>query len=318
METSFFWDGNRNTGDFGDCGPYDASALAKLLAVVSEDRTGVTSGLVVTASMPAARSVKVSAGRMIVAGQLYANTTDLTLALDENASGSPRIDSLVVETDWTGKTMRLKVVKGTPAASPSAPALVQIAGSLWQERLANVQVASGYTTVVESTITRTRRWARADFPGQMAMMGGTPVGAGWLACNGSAVSRTTYVDLFDAIGTQFGAGDGATTFNLPDFRGRSPLGLDNLGGAAANRVTNANADVVGGAGGAETHTLTVAEIPSHSHSISYNNNNAGSTHGIDFSANSDNSHSTTTGNQGGGGSHNNMHPWLAIPIYIRS
>jgi microcystin-dependent protein len=88
----------------------------------------------------------------------------------------------------------------------------------------------------------------------------------YLLCDGAAVSRTTYATLFAVIGTSFGVGDGSTTFNVPDLRGRIPMGLDNLGGTPANRVTDANADALGGTVGAQDHTLTEAELPSHSHS----------------------------------------------------
>lgn len=99
--------------------------------------------------------------------------------------------------------------------------------------------------------------------------GGSSAPAGWLLCDGSAVSRTTYADLFTAIGTAYGVGDGATTFNVPDMRGRIPLGKDNMGGSSANRVTDASADSVGGTMGEETHLLTGAEsgVKGHSHSI---------------------------------------------------
>jgi len=88
----------------------------------------------------------------------------------------------------------------------------------------------------------------------------------YLLCDGQAVSRTTYADLFTVVSTSFGVGDGSTTFNVPDLRGRIPMGLDNLGGTPANRVTDANADSLGGAVGSEDHTLTEAELPSHDHS----------------------------------------------------
>lgn len=76
---------------------------------------------------------------------------------------------------------------------------------------------------------------------------------GWLLCFGQAVSRTTYAGLFQAIGTTFGVGDGTTTFNLPDLRGRVVAGADNMGGTAAGRLnvsttgntTNANATISG-------------------------------------------------------------------------
>lgn len=86
---------------------------------------------------------------------------------------------------------------------------------------------------------------------------------GWLLCDGTAVSRTTYATLFAAISTTYGAGDGSTTFNLPDLRGRVVAGLDNMGGTDAGRLDWAN--TIGTTGGAQNHTLTTAEMPSHTH-----------------------------------------------------
>lgn len=65
-------------------------------------------------------------------------------------------------------------------------------------------------------------------PGEMKIFGGGAAPSGYLLCDGSAVSRTTYADLFAAIGTRWGAGDGSTTFNVPDMRSRVPMGA--LGG----------------------------------------------------------------------------------------
>jgi microcystin-dependent protein len=93
--------------------------------------------------------------------------------------------------------------------------------------------------------------------------------AGWLNCDGSAVSRTTYADLFAVTSTTYGVGNGTTTFNLPDLRGRIPVGLDNMGGTDAGRLSVAN--TLGGTGGTETHTLTSAQIPAHSHGNTLSN-----------------------------------------------
>lgn len=98
--------------------------------------------------------------------------------------------------------------------------------------------------------------------------GGTPP-AGWLECAGQAVSRTTYAALFLAIGTTHGVGDGATTFNIPDARGRVVFGKDNMNGSAANRLTSGgggvNGATLGAVGGSESVTLTEAQMPSHVH-----------------------------------------------------
>ena len=90
-------------------------------------------------------------------------------------------------------------------------------------------------------------------------------------CDGSAVSRTTFSELFASIGTTYGTGDGSTTFNLPDLRGRVAAGKDNMGGTPTNRLTAAGAGITGTAlgatGGNQTHTLTTAQMPAHNHGV---------------------------------------------------
>jgi microcystin-dependent protein len=83
---------------------------------------------------------------------------------------------------------------------------------------------------------------------------------------GQAISRTTYATLYALIGGQYGGGDGSTTFNLPDVRGRVRAAVDNLGGTTANRLIDSpsmagNRHSLGGAGGTDTHSLIVNEIP---------------------------------------------------------
>lgn len=82
-------------------------------------------------------------------------------------------------------------------------------------------------------------WVRkfATPSGVIAPFAGSAAPSFWLLCYGQAVSRTTYADLFAAIGTTYGVGDGSTTFNLPDLRGREISGKDDMGGAAASRTT---------------------------------------------------------------------------------
>ena len=106
--------------------------------------------------------------------------------------------------------------------------------------------------------------------GAMMPFAGAAAPAGWLLCAGQTVSRALYADLFAAIGTTYGAGNGTTTFALPDLRGRSVFGLDNMNGTDAGRLSAAN--TLGGSGGSQTksgstdsYTLTLADIPAHSH-----------------------------------------------------
>ena len=119
----------------------------------------------------------------------------------------------------------------------------------------------------------TEAGAAAPLPsGMLAPFAGATAPTGWLLSDGSAISRTTYSALFAAIGTTYGTGDGTTTFNLPDLRGRTPFGKDNMGGTAASRVTSAVSGVtgttLGAAGGdqrlhAHGHGIT---DPGHVHS----------------------------------------------------
>jgi microcystin-dependent protein len=108
--------------------------------------------------------------------------------------------------------------------------------------------------------------------GEVKAIAFTTIPAGWLACDGSAVGRTTYAALFAAIGTTWGAGDGSTTFNLPDFRDMVLVG-SSPGSLTGNRNT---ARTLGQTGGEESHTQLVTEMPAHSHTIT----DPGHTHSI--------------------------------------
>lgn len=90
--------------------------------------------------------------------------------------------------------------------------------------------------------------------------------AGWLSCNGQAVSRTTYASLFAVAGTAYGAGDGSTTFNLPDLRSRVPVGCD---------ARDTRFSTQGATGGSSTATLTAANLPAHQHGTNATATSAG-------------------------------------------
>jgi microcystin-dependent protein len=104
--------------------------------------------------------------------------------------------------------------------------------------------------------------------GSMQMYAGSTQPTGWLFCDGTAVSRTSFSNLFAVIGVAFGAGDGSTTFNLPDMRSRMPIGAG-TGTGLTNRA-------LGTAGGGESKTINSANLPTHQHSIDHDHPNTSS------------------------------------------
>lgn len=91
--------------------------------------------------------------------------------------------------------------------------------------------------------------------GGIMQFGGTTAPTGWLICDGSAVSRTTYAELFSAIGTSYGSGDGSTTFNLPNLKGKVAVGQD---------TTQTEFDTMGKTGGSKA-------LQQHDHSLGFSN-----------------------------------------------
>jgi len=119
-------------------------------------------------------------------------------------------------------------------------------------------------------------WLTCGIPtATIQLFAGNTIPAGWLACDGSAVSRTTYASLFTAIGSAYGAGNGSSTFNVPDLRGRVPMGAGTGtgGGSSGSGAPSGGSALttrsVGAWGGEETHLLTGAEsgTSAHNHTI---------------------------------------------------
>lgn len=94
--------------------------------------------------------------------------------------------------------------------------------------------------------------AEGDKVGSIKLFGGSAAPEGWLMCDGSAVSRTTYSDLFNIIGTTYGAGNGSTTFNIPNIKGKTVVGLD---------LEDTDFNTLGATSGEKTNTLTLDNLP---------------------------------------------------------
>lgn len=152
---------------------------------------------------------------------------------------------------------------------------------------------------------------------------GTVAPTGYLFAYGQAINRTTYADLFVIYGTTFGVGDGSITFNIPDKRGRSSFGKDDMGGSSANRLTGLtdgiDGDVLGGTGGLESTTLTTAQIPAHTHGITGTTqlNNIGTT-SVKIQNPEGASATVASDSTGGGTAHNNVPPGIVCNYIIRA
>lgn len=126
---------------------------------------------------------------------------------------------------------------------------------------------------------------------------------GFLLCNGAAISRTTYAALFVAIGTRFGAGDGTTTFNLPDLRSRFPRGKPAAG-------------QVGDTGGADEVALSIDNLAPHQHTFNLRTTSGGFSNGMPQGTATGTSGTYQTNNTGSGTPHENRPPYIDLNYFI--
>lgn len=215
------------------------------------------------------------------------NDVDVDLHIDTRGNGHLKLDS---PTDIAGNC----TVSGTQTVGTSS-----VTGN---ETVGGTLSVTGITTI--PTTSGSFNLLPAGLLGWFAMAAAP---AGWLTCDGSAISRVTYVNLFTAIGTSFGVGDGSTTFNLPNQARNSLVGL---GGAGTGTLAN----TVGSVGGTETNTITTTNLPvAVPYALGGSVGSSGATSGATFTAPS------SSGNWGGGSATavNNLPPSLVCNLCIR-
>lgn len=183
-----------------------------------------------------------ASGIMRVSGQLRVDSVVNSIT-GFQVNGTPlSVTHLSDGTTGTGAVVRANAptFTGIPVAPTAAPG--------------DNSTKLATTAFVASALTALGGGGGAVPAGALVPYAGSSVPTGWLLCDGSAVSRTTYSGLFAAISTLYGSGDGSTTFNVPDMRGNIPVGKD-----------TATFATLGATGGEETHALTVTELAAHSH-----------------------------------------------------
>jgi microcystin-dependent protein len=163
----------------------------------------------------------------------------------------------------------------------------------------------------------------AGLSGQITMWPTTSAPTGWLLCNGAAVSRTTYSALFAVVGTTFGTGDGSTTFNLPNYQDRMPIGSGTIASSIGATGGSKDAIVV-----SHNHTATSTDA-GHVHLTYYGGGSSGSAgltapsgtpiaYGAAYSGTGYASITTTVASAGASGTNANLPPYLGINFIIKT
>jgi microcystin-dependent protein len=191
--------------------------------------------------------------------------TAYTVTTNQGLASTPTDGQLLAFTPHatSGVAPTLTVDGGTTYAIQTSPGVAVGAATL--------VLGTPYTVKFSTTDSA---WILRDFygnpyaipiGGMMPYTGSTAPNSNFVLPYGQCISRTTYATYFAQVSTTFGVCDGTTTFGVPDLRGRSLFGVDNMGGTAANRITvaggNFNGSVLGTAGGNQTKTLALSEIP---------------------------------------------------------
>jgi microcystin-dependent protein len=215
----------------------------------------------------------------------------------------------------TASVVQTRIITNVPSNTTS---LNSVSGYENQTGLALARIdrPAGTSTVSQSQIIDLRVSALPSIVGDLKVTAALSsfVPPNWVFADGRALSRAAYPELFAMIGTSFGSGDGTTTFNVPDYRGRTIVGAG-AGPGLTNRA-------LGTSGGAEKHALTEDELASHRHQQTAVTNTlaAGGSAlaAMSFGGNPITSYAEqVTSYTGNGTPHNNMQPWTASNILIR-
>lgn len=258
-------------GSGDQAGTWGTTTNTTLGSVLEQAIAGVSGGPYVSGTYPAVN---------------FPTDADITLTANNGTVDQSR-NAVLVVTSSISLTATRNVI-----APASASKVYIIKNSTSGVQSIQIKYATGTGVLIPNGTTATVYGDGTNF--YPASGSGIPTGAiqmwstasapiGFLICNGSAVSRTAFAELFSVIGITFGAGDGSTTFNLPNYTNRMPYGA-----------------AIGSTGGADTTTLITANLPSHTHAFSVTTTGGGTTAG----QNANHTHTGTTGGMNQNNPHN--------------
>lgn len=303
--------------------------------VTSVGGTGTVSGITLSGTVTNSGSLTLGGTLSVTPSNFASQTANTVLAAPNGVAGTPTFRALVAAdiptlgfgNGGTGQTTQQAAMNALAGAVTSGlflrgngtnavMAAIQAAdlpSSIDAAKIGGGAVSNtefSYMDGVTSAI-QTQLDGKTSMPaGVMAIWGTASAPTGWLICDGTAVSRSTYAALFAVIGTTYGTGNGSTTFNLPNLQGRVPVGKN-----------SGTFSTLGSTGGAETHTLTYTEMPAHTHSYQdgYPSASAGwyAQSGGAYNIRTNTDTGKTTGSAGSGGAHNNLQPYIVLNYIIK-
>lgn len=286
--------------------PTDDAVLYDTLMGVS----GVIQGAACT--IVGANQIRVATGRIMICGRMVSVDDELVTA-NVSTSGSQQ-GRLILRVDManTETPAYFTTQVGTPL-----PALVQEDinenGLIYEFAMATYTAGElAISDLKDAAYRLSKNNDYQNVPGAIQIWPGSTAPAGWLLCNGQAISRATYANLFGVLGSTYGQGDGSTTFNVPDLTGRVPVGANGTYPPA-------------GKGGEAAHALTSAENGPHTHDrllwtdgqlVTLTGSEEGA-YRVSFTYEKGGPNMISTSESGQGQAHNNMQPYLAQHYIIK-